>query len=232
MKHFTNNKKRIFVSELFQEVDKASNDGERKEILQEYVSMGNLHYNTLRKVVETIFHPDVVMNLPGGIPPYEEFKDGPSQEFGPRSIFNAVNMVPRFVKGQPDYIVKDIKRETYFIKALESMHPLESKIFIMMKEKKIIDHDGITEKLFMETFSDWLPEKKAGPVGAQKNEKKEEAVEKKTETPAKKKRTTAAAAKKKTNSASTTTKKKTTKTTAAKKSDDSSEESSENSSKK
>ena len=171
MKHFKNNKQRVFISELFDMLSNASNQTERVEILHEYtdssMANGKIHAMTLRGIVESVFHPDVVMALPETTPPFEEFKDGPTVEMAPKSLFNAVRSVPFFVEGTDQFIQNKLKRETFFIKQLESMFIDEAQIFLMMKDKKITGYKGITENLFRKAFPDWLPAD-TGKGGAKK----------------------------------------------------------------
>ena len=56
-----------------------------------------------------------------------------------------------FIKGGNDNISK-IRRESMFINLLEGLHPLESEIICLVKDKKLSDKYKITKEIVSEAF--------------------------------------------------------------------------------
>jgi hypothetical protein len=58
-----------------------------------------------------------------------------------------------FVKGGNDAL-NNIRRETMFINILEGLHPLESEILCLIKDKKLSDKYNLTKEVVMEAYPD------------------------------------------------------------------------------
>lgn len=168
-KNYFHKRQRTYISKLFKVLSDATSFKQRQEILQEYVNANPVHDRTLKMIVECLYHPDVVFDLPAGEPPFESYKDSPEPEFAPQSLFNNIRKVKFLCKGYPRKIENTMKREKFFINMLESMHIDEAKILCMIKEKKIDTkkYKGVTEKLFRKTFPNLLPGEEEEGMGKQ-----------------------------------------------------------------
>lgn len=151
---------RIYLPEMLKKLaeTKPAEKNKRKEILKEFVSKGADHEKVLRGFVECMYHPGVVFDLPKGEPPPYKKGDYPGINNAPMSLFSvfAKKRILYFAECSSK-IQNQLKREKVFIQFLESMHPTEAELFIMMKDKDDSNIKNFNEKLVRETFSDWLP---------------------------------------------------------------------------
>lgn len=159
-KHFNNN--RVYLPELL----KALNDtgpnqrAKRIELIREFASKGSDHQALLRAFIECLWHPDVVFDLPPGIPPFKE-NEAPDYDMAGRSLFNFFKerMPTYFVKGQRNHIQIDVKRQQLFIIQLESLHKDEARLLCNLKDKELrACKKFVNEDLFREACPGWLPE--------------------------------------------------------------------------
>ena len=58
-----------------------------------------------------------------------------------------------FVKGGNNSLAS-LRRETMFINILEGLHPLESEILILVKDKKLTDKYKITKEIVSQAYPD------------------------------------------------------------------------------
>lgn len=152
---------RVYLHELLDAISATHNSQrpKRLEIIKAYVNMGPDHAALLRAFLECVYHDDVVMDLPEGIPPYHE-NTAPDYDYAGRSLFNFFNerMVTYFVKGQSRYIQNPLKRQTLFVQQLESLYKDDAKVLLMMKDKKIPPTiKNITRALWEDACPGWLP---------------------------------------------------------------------------
>lgn len=137
---------RLMISEVLQLVGKKKSRAERIEVLRANWSP------VLGQILQYCYDPKYEFVLPEGDPPYEP-NDAP-EVYG--ALFHEARRMYIFVKGGND-AVPQAKREVLFVNFLESIHPEDAKLILMVKNKKITYH-GITVPLIMEAFPGLLPE--------------------------------------------------------------------------
>ena len=130
-----------FIHEILDQVDKAKTKQEKVDLLKKYDS------TALQNVLVGTFDNRIVWNVPEGVPPYT-----PADEFMQASTFQKqLNQLRYFVKGgQGDNLLK-VKRETMFIRLLETIHPKDALIVLAMVAKKL-PVKGLTKALVKEVF--------------------------------------------------------------------------------
>lgn len=155
-----NPRERIYLGEILKEVGKLPTVEERVLMLRAYANRNNECLNLMRNFMQCTWHPKVDMDLPKpGSPEIEN--TWADYNLAPGTLTQAFAKVKYFVKGQGSYLENTIKRESVFIQILESLYKTESKLFVMVKDKKIDKRafPNIDEDLFRAAFAGWLPPK-------------------------------------------------------------------------
>ena len=136
----------VSLPTILGEVAKAKNKDEKKAVLVRYDN------GALREILKYAFHPDIKFLLPTGNPPYKSVVD---ESDNPTYLYGLVRKLYLFVEGgNPN--LNTTRREYLFIEMLESIHPLEAKLLLQVKDKKIKCR-GLTYNLIKETFPELLP---------------------------------------------------------------------------
>lgn len=123
--------------EIFEEAAKAKTREDKKEVLLDYNCLA------LRDIVKGAYDDSIKFTLlPKGEPPYT-----PNPE-PKESLLEKSKTLRYFVTGGPGEKMPSVKRETMFIKLLESVHEKDAQILIWMKDKKLAQkYKGITKQL-------------------------------------------------------------------------------------
>ena len=91
--------------------------------------------------------------LPNGTPPYKE-NENPTE-----TLMDKTNIFKYFVDGGPGKEVPSPRRERMFIDLLESIHPLDAKLVIWMKDKNLAKKfNGVTKNLCIKTWNGLIDE--------------------------------------------------------------------------
>lgn len=154
-----NPRERIYLPELLKEVANTKEHVQKIAILRAFAAKNAEHSNLIRDFIQCVYHPDVVMELPEGKPPYTTvYADF---NLAPMTLTSAFKRVPYFVKGHSRFIENKIKREQIFIQTLESMFRDDSELFLMVRDKKVNSrkYKTVNELLFREAFPGMLPPK-------------------------------------------------------------------------
>ena len=135
---------RPLISEVLRKVNNAKTKAEKKELLQKYNSQ------TLRSLFIWNFDDTVVSMLPEGDVP---FTPNPSPEGTDCTLLeNEGKKLFYFVRGGADHISQS-KRESLFIAMLENIHPDESEVLILVKDKKLQSKfTRVSKPLIQEAF--------------------------------------------------------------------------------
>ena len=135
---------RPLISEVLRKVNNAKTKAEKKELLQKYNSQ------TLRSLFIWNYDETVVSMLPEGDVP---FTPNPSPEGTDCTLLeNEGKKLFYFVKGGADHISQS-KRESLFIAMLENIHPDESEVLILVKDKKLQSkYSRVSKTLVQEAF--------------------------------------------------------------------------------
>ena len=140
---------KLMIHEILEKAAEASSKEEKIKILQE-----NNHL-ALRDILRGGMDNTIEFIIPEGKPPH-----GDPEKYGytKTSLYNKTKQFRYFVKGGAGEQMLPAKRERLFIDILESVHPKEGELVIMMKDKKLIKsnnsahYSGITKKLVQEAF--------------------------------------------------------------------------------
>ena len=140
----TGNKMRPLVSEIFTKVNNAKDKSKKIAVLQENDSQN------LRMLLKGAFDPNVIWELPNGIPPYKK-NDAP---IGTEHTYllDEAKKLWHFVKGGNPGLAK-ARKENMFIQLLEGLSGEESEVMINIKDNKLNQaYKGLTANLVKEAF--------------------------------------------------------------------------------
>jgi hypothetical protein len=158
--------------EVFSLVSKQRSKAKKVELLRKY------NHDSIRALLIWNFDESVISMLPEGEVPYSSYDDqntfsgtlstkiteevrsmyetgsfslGVSDTQARTTIRREFKHFYHFIKGGNDNISK-IRRESMFINLLEGLHPLESEIICLVKDKKLSDKYKITKEIVSEAF--------------------------------------------------------------------------------
>lgn len=101
----------------------------------------------LKDILRGAYDESIQWNLPPGNPPYEKNEE----RNHPSNLHQQHRQFGFFAKGGKGDKMPAVKREAIFIRMLESVHPTEAEMLLLMKEKKPLAK-GLTKKLIQEAF--------------------------------------------------------------------------------
>lgn len=105
----------------------------------------------LRTILKGAFDPTVQFLLPEGEPPYR--KDDAPKGYEPSNLHKVTKQFKYFDVGGIGERLPAAKREKMFITCLESLHPDEAELVLLMKDKKLAGkYKGITRTLVSAAF--------------------------------------------------------------------------------
>jgi hypothetical protein len=163
-----------FVFEVLNLVSKQRTNAKKVEVLQKY------EHPSLKALFIWNFDESVISVLPDGMVPYSGYQDqvsfkgsmtdkvseevrkmhetgsislGASDTQGRSTIRREFKHFYHFIKGGNDGLNK-IRRESMFINILEGLHPLESEILCLVKDKKLQERYKITKEIISEAYPD------------------------------------------------------------------------------
>ena len=166
--------KNPFAFEVFDLVSKQRSKAKKIEVLKKY------EHISLKATLIWNFDESIISMLPEGEVPYSGFEDqassngslstkiteevrrmhetdsfsmGSSDKNGHTTIRREYKNFYHFVRGGNDSM-SGVRRETMFINILEGLHPLESEIVCLCKDKKLSDRYKITKEIVGEAYPD------------------------------------------------------------------------------
>ena len=139
-------KSRPELYEMLENIAKTSSRKEKIDLVKSYVDT----YQAFADYLRCVFDPRINFLLPESRPPF----DLANEEHVPSTWHKQHMKLKYFVKGGPN--VHELKRETMFIGVLESVHPRDAEILVMMLAKRT-DCKGLTEKVVKEAAPQLLP---------------------------------------------------------------------------
>ena len=134
-----------FIHEVLALVDKQRTKAKKIEILEEYSS------DALKAILIWNFDQTVVSMIPEGTVPYNKNEVPVGTDH--TSLRREWKNLYHFVKGGNDKI-SAIRRETMFIQMLEGLHPEESEIVCLVKDKALEDKYNITYDVVRKAYPD------------------------------------------------------------------------------
>jgi hypothetical protein len=145
----------LYVYEVLEKAAKANTKEEKIKILKDNNSLA------LRSILQGGMDSTVEFALPEGAPPLDLAEAG-SWGYTASAIQRASKNFKYFVKNGPGDKMTSIRREKMFLDTLETLHPKEAELVVLMKDKKFIHKTGtahfkgITRKLVLEAFPNLL----------------------------------------------------------------------------
>lgn len=134
-----------FVHEIFAAVSSERTKVKKLEILRNY------NENFIKSILIWNFDETIISILPEGEVPITHKED--AEKNPETSIRREWSKFFNFVKGGNDAMNR-LKKETMFINILEQLHPGESEIICLVKDKKLSDKYNITKDLVSEAYPD------------------------------------------------------------------------------
>lgn len=134
-----------FMNEILDLVHEQETEEDKIKVLQQYEN------DALKTLLIWNFDESIISLLPSGEVPYQpnESPLGVDHSSLRRDYKNLYN----FVKGGNDSLSK-IRRETIFIQILESLHPNEAEVLILVKDKKLSDKYDISLDIVQKAYPD------------------------------------------------------------------------------
>ena len=134
-----------FMNEILDLAHEQETEENKVKVLQEYAN------DALKTLLIWNFDESIISLLPSGEVPYQpnESPLGVDHSSLRRDYKNLYN----FVKGGNDSLSK-IRRETIFIQILESLHPNEAEVLILVKDKKLEDKYDISFDIVQKAYPD------------------------------------------------------------------------------
>ena len=134
-----------FAHEVLELASKQKTKAKKIEILQEYES------DALKSILIWNFDQTVISLIPEGTVPYTKNEVPVGTDH--TSLRREWKNLYHFVKGGNDKI-SAIRRETMFIQMLEGLHPEESEIVCLVKDKALEDKYNITYDVVRKAYTD------------------------------------------------------------------------------
>ena len=139
------------VAEILSEASKLKNKKDKVEFLTQYKNRKDLEH-----IVKGAYHPAIVWLVPDGpLPEGVQLSDVPAVDLADDRLIRAFRQFQYLVQGGPE--MKQSKREDIYLNILRSVHESEAKLLMSVVSKKL-PYKGMTRKLMLEIFPDWLPE--------------------------------------------------------------------------
>ena len=134
-----------FIFEILEVVSKQRTKAKKIEVLKEYET------EALKAVLIWNFDDTVVSMLPEGEVPFE--KNDVPVGTDHTSLRKEWKNLYHFVKGGNDSLSKT-RRESMFIQMLEGLHPSESEILCLVKDKRLESKYKVTQSVVESAYTD------------------------------------------------------------------------------
>jgi hypothetical protein len=133
------------MNEILDLIQEQETEEDKIKILQEYAN------DALKTLLIWNFDESIISLLPEGEVPYRPNENplGTDHSSLRRDYKNLYN----FVKGGNDSLSK-VRRETIFIQILESLHPLEADILVLVKDKNLENKYDISFDIVQKAYPD------------------------------------------------------------------------------
>ena len=151
---------KTLISEVLQRVSNAKTKAKKVEILHEYRS------EALTKILLCNFAKSIRFVFPEGETPYRPL-DRP-KGIDHQMLFTEHRMLEKFIaksingvvyfgcSGQQRPSIQQLKKENLWIQILESLHPEESELLDLVKDKKLTTRYKVTKQNVIDAFPELL----------------------------------------------------------------------------
>jgi hypothetical protein len=133
------------VHDILAAVSAEKTNEKKVEILQRY------NANFIKSILIWNFDESILSDLPPGEVPLAAKEDADQRPSS--NIRKEWDKLYNFVKGGNDAMNK-LRKETMFINILETLHPSEAEILILVKDKNLQSKYSITKELVSEAYPD------------------------------------------------------------------------------
>jgi len=137
--------KRQTFYEILEEVSKLRLKKSRVELLRKYGS------DELKFLLNVTFHPKIKWMLPPGTPPFTPTKEERSVTV--MRLRQEIKRLPNYLNVGPYPKMTPLKRESMFLRMLETLHPSDATLVCAMKDGKL-PFDNLDRKIIEEAFPD------------------------------------------------------------------------------
>lgn len=134
-----------FMNEILELVSEQTTEDDKVSILKKYEA------DALKTLLIWNFDPSIISVLPSGPVPYKPNENPLGTDHS--SLRREYKNLYHFVKGGNDTL-STIRRETIFIQILESLHPNESDILVLVKDKNLQSKYKITREIVEKAYPD------------------------------------------------------------------------------
>lgn len=134
-----------FMNEILDLVSQQKTDEDKISVLKQHEN------DALKTLFIWNFDPSVISVLPTGPVPYRPNENPLGTDHS--SLRREHKNLYHFVKGGNDSL-STIRRETIFIQILESLHPNESEILVLVKDKNLTSKYKITKEIVEKAYPD------------------------------------------------------------------------------
>lgn len=142
---------RLSIHEVLLNASNATSQAERVAILRKNDS------TVLRQILQIGFHPDIIVNLPEGTPPFKSDRNLPLG-MADTTLFQEARRLYIFIEGAAPAGLKRATRETLFINLLEGLHYTEADMVVSMKDKLLSTRYPCLDVFTVhEAFPDLIP---------------------------------------------------------------------------
>ena len=131
----------LMIHEIIEKTAKCKTKAEKIKVFHENDSWA------LKDVLRGAYDPSGEWQLPEGEPPYEPAR----VESVPSNLIKRNEDFAYLIKGGKGEELPPYKRERIYIRLLESIHPKDAELLLIMKDKKPLAK-GITKKLVEEAY--------------------------------------------------------------------------------
>ena len=132
----------LLPHEVFHKISEAKSVPDRVKILQENESF------TMKTILQVNFRDDISFNFPEGPPPYTPDELPPG---------NQVTTIGNLIRSLKDCVAdakgSDVRKESIFIRMLESVHAKDAEVLVAMKDKTLKKlYKGLTHNTVAKAF--------------------------------------------------------------------------------
>jgi hypothetical protein len=133
--------------EVFEQLEKTTSIDERVSILRNNLTQA------VQMILQAAFKPDLQLDLPEGAPLYNPDSNPPGLQ--PSPLKQQIKILPSLLKRNDR--LSSIRKETLFIRLIESVHAKDAIIIIAAKDKKLSElYPLLTESLVRNAFSNLI----------------------------------------------------------------------------
>jgi len=133
------------MNEILDLIHEQETDEDKVKVLQQYAN------DALKTLLVWNYDESIISLLPTGEVPYQPNESPLGVEHS--SLRRDYKNLYNFVKGGNDSLSK-IRRETIFIQILESLHPNEADVLVLVKDKKLEDKYDIGFDVVKQAYPD------------------------------------------------------------------------------